>query len=197
MGRLWERLLRRAGIPITYTQGYNPHPRLRFAAALPVGYSSSCELVGVLLAERVAPGEFLNQTRAQQPTGLDIYCAEQVPIKAAALQSKMRRAEYEVQLWLQGEPADVRQALHDFLARSSIMRQRTKKGRKVDYDLRSLVHDLGYKGCIGACHDLSMLLRCGSRGSGRPEEIIDELGLSVERYAIRRTKLIWDAGKEE
>jgi len=42
-----------------------------------------------------------------------------------------------------------------------------------------------------------MLLRCGSRGSGRPEEIIDELGLPVERYAIRRRKLIWDAGEEE
>jgi len=197
MGRLWERLLHRANIPITYTQGYNPHPKLQFAAALPVGYSSACELVDILLAERVAPGEFLARSRAQQPIGLDIYCVEQVALKAPALQSKMRKAEYEVQLWIQDESVDVQETLHDFLARPSIMRQRAKKGRKVDYDLRPLVHALGYQGYIGTCHELNMLLRCGSRGSGRPEEIIDELGLSVERYAIRRTKLIWDSEKEE
>jgi len=197
MGRLWERLLHRANIPITYTQGYNPHPKLQFAAALPVGYSSACEFVDVLLAERVAPGEFLARSRAQQPIGLDIHRVEQVPLKAPALQSKIRAAEYKVQLWLQGDPADIQQALHDFLGRESIMRQRTKKGRKVDYDLRPLVRDLRYQGCIGAYHELNMLLRCGSRGSGRPEEIIDELGLSVERYAIRRTKLIWDAREEK
>jgi DNA-directed RNA polymerase subunit N (RpoN/RPB10) len=42
-----------------------------------------------------------------------------------------------------------------------------------------------------------MMLQCGSQGAGRPEEIVDELGLDVERYSIRRTRLIWGEEPEQ
>jgi hypothetical protein len=47
------------------------------------------------------------------------------------------------------------------------------------------------------CHELDMMLQCGSQGAGRPEEIVDELGLDVERYSIRRTRLIWGEEPEQ
>jgi radical SAM-linked protein len=54
IGRLWERLLHRSGMPLAYTQGFNPHPRMQFAAALAVGYTSSYEVLDLLLSELVS-----------------------------------------------------------------------------------------------------------------------------------------------
>ncbi|MGF1504453.1 MAG: TIGR03936 family radical SAM-associated protein [Anaerolineae bacterium] len=47
IARIWERTLRRAGAPGVYSNGYNPRPKLQIAAALPLGYSSVCEIVDV------------------------------------------------------------------------------------------------------------------------------------------------------
>ena len=43
--RTWERTIRRANLPLAYSQGYNPHPRINLASALPLGFTSDCEVV--------------------------------------------------------------------------------------------------------------------------------------------------------
>lgn len=194
MGRLWERLSRRARIPVAYTQGYNPHPRLQFAAALPVGYSSTSEILDTYLDERIDLREFLANVQPQCPTGLTIIGLEDVPIRAAPLQSLMRKAHYRVRVWAEESPCEIRVAIDRFLARPNIVRQRLRKRRMIDYDLRRLVHELGLSSSAGGQHELRMVVSCGPRGSGRPEQIIDELGLKVDRYTIHRTGLVWDDG---
>jgi len=49
LARAWERALRRAGVPLAYSQGFNPRPKMAFAAALPVGYTATAEMVDILL----------------------------------------------------------------------------------------------------------------------------------------------------
>ena len=192
LGRLWERLLRRAALPLAYTQGFNPHPRLAFAAALPVGYTSECEAVDILLSERVAVEGLGGSLAPECPEGLRVLSAEEVPLEAPAPQATMRAADYVVRL--QGEFAyeELVEALERLLARSEVVRERTRKGRLKEYDLRPLIHE-------AACEEdgageplLRLRLACGSEGAGRPEEIVDELGLAISRRAIRRVRLFWE-----
>ena len=194
LGRVWERLLRRARIPVAHTQGYHPHPRMQFASALPVGYSSSCEMVDILLSEDVVIDEALGQMRSQSPAGLRVFGAEPVDVQGPALQGLMRVATYAVSLWSACPSEEVSRAIDGLLACTEIPRTRPKKGAEVTYDMRPLVLDTGYRGRTGNRHDLMVHVQCGPNGAGRPDEIIDELALSVERFTIRRTRLIWEGG---
>jgi radical SAM-linked protein len=197
MGRLWERLLRRAGIPLAYTQGFNPHPRLQFASALPVGYSSDCELVDILLGEIMAPEAFRAAIERHAPPGLSILQVEDVPLKAPAPQSSMRLAHYRVCVWSPATRDQVGAALARLLEQEQVIRQRIRKGEMKDYDLRPLISSLEYQGQEGDRHELSMTLACGPQGAGRPEEIIDEIQIPVSRYTIHRSQLVWEDGQEE
>ena len=193
LGRLWDRLLRRAELPLAYSQGFNPHPRLAFAAALPVGYTSECEMVDILLAERVATEEMARRIDGERPAGLSILSVDEVPLNATAPQSTMRQADYVVRLEGAFGAGEAEQALDALLARPHVMRERFRKGRVREYDLRALIHEAVCEedGAGGAL--LRLRLACGSQGAGRPEEVVDELGLAIERQAIRRVRLLWDA----
>ena len=197
MGRMWERLLRRAQVPIAYSQGFRPHARLQLAAALPVGYTSHCESLDILLVRKVDCAEVLSAVRQSSPPGLAVLDARPVPVRTKSPQSTMREAQYSVCLWSEVEPERIEGALLRLLERPSIARQRMKKrGRIVDYDLRPLILALEYSERCPDHHVLSMNLRCGSSGSGRPEEIMSELGFEDERVSICRVRLIWGEGKD-
>jgi radical SAM-linked protein len=192
-GRIWERLLRRAGVPLAYTQGYNPRPRLQLGSALPVGYASVCESIDLFLSSTMEPEALAQAIAPQLPMGLSVHAVQEVPLKAAAVQSRVREAWYEVRVWTDDEPEsdiDIQEAIDALLARTEIPRQRHKKGRMTDYDLRPLVLDIHYHLQHDSCHLLIMRLRAGPQGSGRPEEVLDELGLADRRYRIQRRELI-------
>ncbi len=197
MGRLWERLLRRAGLPLAYTQGFHPHPRMQFAAPLPVGYLSEAEWLDIYLREPVTCEGALQALAEQCPQGLTIESAQIVPLDAPNLQAQMREAEYRVLVWSAAAPDAVRAALQALLAREQLPRTRFRKGRQQEYDLRPLLHELTYVGGRatdeGAWeHTLHVRARSGSQGSGRPEEILEELGLEIAHVRIYRTRLIWE-----
>jgi radical SAM-linked protein len=196
MGRLWERLLRRAGVPLAYTQGFNPHPRMQFATALPVGYSSECEVLDLLLSEELAPAALLAAIAPQCPPGLRVLSAELVPSGSPALQALVREADYVVDLWSPAEGAAVDSALAALLAREAIERQRIKKGKMATYDLRPLIHAVARTSSQDGKHRLHLVMACGPQGSGRPEDLIAELALEIDHFAIRRTALRWASDAE-
>ena len=196
MGRLWERLLRRAEMPLAYSQGFTPHPRLQFASALPVGYSSECEIVDISLGERVDPEAFLCSTRAQAPPGLEILRAQEIPLRLKSPQSTMREAHYRVCVW-SDDPSDVvRTRLGELLNRSQITYTRTRKGQPETRDLRPLIHDICLEASGDGCHRLRVIVRCGPNGAGRPEEILKALELEMHCYTIHRYRLVWQPRQE-
>ena len=78
MHRAWERAIRRARLPLAYTQGFNPQARLQFAAALPVGFTGQGEVADVFLNEALDPAEFLSRLAAALPPGIRPLRAEPV-----------------------------------------------------------------------------------------------------------------------
>jgi radical SAM-linked protein len=192
MGRLWERLLRRARVPLVYSQGYNPHPRLQFAAPLPVGYGSDCELLDIWLTEPQDAAALQRSVAAQSPEGLEITQVAEVDLGAVAPQSTMQRASYRVHLRTAVGQVGVQAALSRLLSSATLPRQRLKKGRMADYDLRPLVEELSLVEHEEGHFTIDMQLRAGATGSGRAEEVVGALGIEVQDVAIRRIALLWD-----
>lgn len=196
MMRIWGRLLRRAEIPIAYSQGFHPQPRLQIAAPLPVGYSSECELIDAFLNEEQELSQVYEAAREQTPMGLCVSDIKNVPVRAPAAQGQMREAVYRVRIWTDERALVLKEHIQSMLSRSEIVRQRRKKDEMVGYDLRPLIHDIQYDQAGEGYYQLQVRVRCSPRGAGRPEEIVDELDLHATHYTIHRTRLIQEHEKE-
>src|SRR5215831_6139020 len=96
VAKLWERVLRRANLPILYSEGFNPRPRLALASALPLGISSECEILDVSLREAISLEGLAERILASSPSGLRIFEIREVPVRSSALQTLVRRAEYRI-----------------------------------------------------------------------------------------------------
>ena len=94
--RTWERSLRRARLPLAYTQGFTPHARIALGAPLPVGTVGERELLDVWMSPAIAPEEFARRLAAVLPEGLVLLAAEEAAHELPSLQSQIRSATYEV-----------------------------------------------------------------------------------------------------
>ena len=184
--KLWERAARRAELPLAYSQGFHPQPRMNFAAALPLGFSSLCEVLDMRLEHEIALdglSERLNQTL---PSGIQVLGIEAVDERAPALQTQVASAEYEVQMIESNFGPEVKRRIESVMAAESIFRTRREK----EYDLRPLIEELSLV-------DDKIVMRLAARegATGRPEEVLSELGIAFEETRIERTKLFFDPVK--
>ncbi len=106
--RFWERALRRAQLPVAYSEGFSPHAQLSLAAPLPVGTTSEAELMDVFMDERIAPKTFLLDATKQLPPAMAIVAVEEAGLALPALQADVRFAEYLVEV--QAAVVDVAEA---------------------------------------------------------------------------------------
>jgi radical SAM-linked protein len=185
LARTWERMLRRAGAPLVYSLGFNPRPKMHFAAALPLGLRSTCEIVDIWLhAPQTPPGDLLAGLRASAPEGLDVLSAEVVDTDGPVLQTLAQSATYHIRLDDPPPADELRRRAEALLARRSIPRQRRGK----DYDLRPLIHALRVEGDPSDCR-LVAVLSLGQVGTGRPDELLDALGLEASRADVTRVEI--------
>jgi len=196
LARTWERAFRRAGLPVVYSQGFNPRPRFQIAAALPVGVTGSAELLDVWLGERQDPEQVLARLREVLPAGLEVLGIEEVDLRAPSLQSQMRAADYVVNLE-SSEPVTAIQArIRELLAAPVLLRQRQHKGKLQSYDLRPLIQDLAVEQGAGAGQvTLRMHLQASPHGAGRPDQVLEALGLALAAHTIERTRLYFEFDK--
>ena len=96
--RLWQRALKRAEMPLAYSEGFNPHPRLSMAAPLQIGVTSEAELMDVFFNGWVSPHFFTMSMSQQLPHGIEIHGAYSIALNAASLQSLVRFAEYLIHM---------------------------------------------------------------------------------------------------
>ncbi len=189
--RLWERALRRAAIPMAYSQGFSPHPKISLAAPLAIGVTSEGEVMDILLQKRVSPYFFIKVVSEQLPSGIGILGVEQVSLTAPSLQSRVREAEYRVEVEVDGKVEEVETALRSFLAKEHIPWQHQRDTGVRRYDLRPLVHRLWLIGWQGSRCTLGMRLRTDSRATGRPEQVTAALGFPQRPISIHRTRLVF------
>jgi radical SAM-linked protein len=184
--RAWERALRRAGLPLAYSQGFHPLPRIQFAAALPLGFTGAAELVDVYLNEELDPVAFLSQLEPALPGGLRPLAAMPVPRELPSLQSQVRGATYSVEVETDETNAVFSARLEAFLDRSSAWRQRRRGDKIASYDLRSLVETLHYRGACELGQAFITAMRSEPGATGRPDELLAELGFEASARRIER-----------
>jgi radical SAM-linked protein len=189
MMRAWERTLRRAGWKLAYSQGFNPHPKLSFAAALPVGVAASGELLEVKLDEPRLVELALTELASQMPPGLEVVAIREVPVDAPPIQRSLYAADYEA-VCPDGTPSEqVEIEVGRVRDAGSLPRTRGREGKAVAYDLRPLIHDLGVQMADGRLV-VHMRLRTDALGAGRADEVVKELGIDPATCALVRTRLL-------
>lgn len=184
--KLWERVLRRADLPLLYSQGFNTHPRIQLATALPLGITSECEIIDVSLRERITiAADLTERLLAVSPAGLRIYKIVEVPVRTPPLQSRVRSAEYRI-AFPDGIDRDLLQARIDYiLAQDRIIQVKIRKRRKSITDLRTLIYTLE----IDENGALIAHIAAGEQGNIRPDDLIEQLDLgdiyyNAHRYAL-------------
>lgn len=182
--KIWERAARRANLPLAYSQGFHPHPQIQLAAALPLGFSSRCELVDLKLNETLALEGLIERIQTAVPGGLHILHVEDVDERAPALQTQVISAEFEITLLDEIDSEQLTRRLSAVMEAESLPRERRGK----PYDLRPLIENLELRATPPR---LLMNLAAREGATGRPEEVLDALGIPLESTRVERSRLIF------
>ena len=131
--RTLQRAFRRAGLPLAYTKGYNPHPKLSFATALATGFSSDGEWIELELERDVEPQDFLERANAALPGGLQFHTAFAGDDSIDTLSKLLCCARYTISLYF--DPPVGRERIEAALkalldSQEVIVQKKTKSGVK-------------------------------------------------------------------
>ena len=180
--RCFERMLRRAAVPVHSSQGFNPKPRLVFALSLGLGIVGCQEVAELELDEEMEPEELRRRLRQQAPPGLEILSVRQLHSTKGA---QARRASYRIPL-PPNRALDVADRIPDVLASTHCWVDRTRpQARRID--LRPYVCDLRV-----ISNSLEMEFWVTPQGTARPLEILQILGLADlldQGFVLERTAL--------
>jgi len=187
--RAWERTFRRAGLPLAYSQGYNPHPRLNLASALPLGFTSQSEILDAWIEQDLPIPQVLERLQPALPPGLQITQIEITDLHAPALQTILDASEFEI-TFLESIP-NLDERVSALLAATSLPRRKRDK----DYDLRPLIQAVEYLPATDSgLPRLLVRLSAQASATGRPEELIEALGLDPTTARVQRVRLIFFPG---
>lgn len=188
----WERALRRAQMPLAYSQGFNPRPKMQFASGLPLGATGSAEIVDIILTESISPEEARTRIRPALPRGIQLQRVEEVPLKSPTLQQLLRQAEYRVVVEIDLPAELLAERIQALLGATEFIQTRRRRKKKEVFDLRPWLHDLRLEKVGEGEVELWMRLTSGQFGNLRPEAVLEALGLGDRWAEIERTRLIFD-----
>ncbi len=183
--RTFERTLRRAGLPLAYTQGFHPHPRLTLASALSLGCTSEGELAEFWLESDLPPDEILAACRRASPSGVFVVDVVPVPMEEPALPTLVRAAEYRAELDPEVAAVDLEARVAAILECETLPRTRREK----PYDLRPLIEELRASRTVEGAAAVWMRLTCLEGATGRPDEVLLALGIEPGQARIHRLRL--------
>jgi len=184
--RTIERSVRRSAIPVVFSQGYHPRPRISYGPPLPLGMTSTGEYLDMELKERWDPNELKDQMNRHLPGGLRFLAAGEVE-PDSSLMTSVTAARYAV-LGFAGKVSELRSLVEEFMGAVEIpiIRHRKKGDRQIN--LRPLILDLRVVAGEG-CARLGMILRTGSHGNARVDEVLEVLGLDAGCLHTHRYEL--------
>jgi radical SAM family uncharacterized protein/radical SAM-linked protein len=181
--RVFERALRRAGIALVHTLGYNPKPRMTFSPACPLGVESEAEYIDFEICEPLSAQEVGERLAAQLPNGFEVHCVEALAPAAPAISSLVEGyvLRFELPETMSEDEIEAQVLrLHEAPALSA---RRVDAKRRRDVDLKALIPQMAVTGP----HRVKAVVRWTQQGSARPAEILKAVfGLSGEEARLVR-----------
>ena len=191
MQRLFQRALRRAKLACAYSQGFNPHLLISYAAALPVGVCSESEYVEVQLEKFIHPLECMNRLNEVLPNGVRVTNATEPKDTYPNVGSVIAIAEYTL---IPEKADDYTQILKELLALDTIeIEKKTKKGMAM-VNVRPMIHRLSL-----ANGNILATLSCSNSENLRADklqEILEGKGIKIEK-TVRKSIFIINNGNIE
>lgn len=176
--RLFERALRRSGLPLRMTEGYNPHPIISFPTALGLGIESDDEIMEFELQSWVAPKQVEKAVGQQLPDGVSVLSAEAFDRKR---RSYVDFVEYEARV--PGQEEGLGEKIRAFLAKKECPVERVSDKGSKTVEIRQYVLAADHEG-----DRVFLRVRVTDQGTARPEEVLRAVGLSVDPgVRIRKT----------
>ncbi len=171
--RLFDRVVRRACLPVAFTGGFHPLPRISLASALPLGATSNGEIVDFELTQPVDVEDFKTKLSEVLPSDIPIYKVAEIDLKAPAAAALLQTAEYLITVATEKEIScsTLSDALNAIKSRAEIWyEQTTKSGKHQQINLRERLLDLELIDTsvdnnvatlryVGSCRNDGMLLR--------------------------------------
>lgn len=186
--RFFQRALNRTGLPIAWTQGFNPHPILSFGSALALGWTSEYEILDVKLSAPMGRRRTEDAMRAALPVDLPVLEVRMVDDRHPAPMAMVRASDYEITL--SGETAAATlDAAEEFLRRESVMAVRKTKSGEREVDIRPMALLLEREGDV-----LSARLMLTEKDTLKPDLLVRALaeiaGAEVPEMRIHRRYLL-------
>ncbi len=205
VARMWERALRRSGLPVAYSEGFSPRPLLSFGLALPTGCESDAEYLDIRLdgpgpfGPAVVPGDSWATGEALAgrltdllPDGIEVEAIAVLHHGAGSLQQEVTSCSWELEV-LGSAGGELAERVEQLLGAESIVLERERKGRQVHDDLRPSVLALspvpGPSGSTAQQPPVGRLeAELATRPRGvRPEELVQAFGGALTLLRARRT----------
>jgi len=188
--KIWERFLRRAGLPIAYSQGFHPQPRIQQACPLPLGFLSTAELIDIFLEDDTLEPEQIGRLLQEMPyPGIGVLSIDVVSPTEPSLSSRVISSQIRAEFLDPVDDTNIQGRLNRLIASTSLPRTRRDKS----YDLRPLIESIEI---IPTRQDqpvaLQMTLAACQGATGRPEEVVAELGLDPFAMRYIRTGILLD-----
>ena len=191
--KIWERTLRRARLPLAYSQGFHPQPKINQASPLPLGMLSRAEIIDIWLDPDLLVEQVFEQLSKSIPPGIEIGHLEAVDLHEPALQTRVAASRYQVTIIiLPGENQvslnELSEKVNAILSSANLPRQ----WREKTYDLRPYIQELEIinpdeKGQPVLLMQLSAL----QGATGRPEEVLAVMGFDPSSTRIERVGLVF------
>ncbi len=179
--------MRRADLPLSYSQGFHPQPKISIAAALPLGFSSLGEVLDVRFNEEIPTEEIATRLKDSLPPDIQITHVDIVDEREPALQTQVLSAAYDVHLTEPVDGSELTRKVEEMMMSESLPRERRSKF----YDLRPLIETLNVITEADGKIWLQMKLAARDGATGRPEEVLNALGIEPEYTRVERTLLIF------
>ncbi len=190
--RLFERAFRRISLPMAFTQGYNQHPIISFAAPLSLGVSSTAEYLEVVLSEAMDPNDFINEMNETLPAEIQIREAVLKTDKQnKSLMHEVALLDYSITLTAENiTAAELKQSLADFLDRDTIIiekKAKPSKGRNrsgpkktKQIDLKTFIHQMSLSSNRDNHFEIRLKIRVFDHGTVKPSLVMKEWLLHTE-----------------
>jgi radical SAM family uncharacterized protein/radical SAM-linked protein len=196
--RLFDRAVRRAALPIAFSGGFHPAPRIMAANALSLGYTSNGEIIEFELREQIGLAEFQQRLTAQLNDDLPIYSIVEMPLSQPVATQVLERAEYRLKIRAETE-VDWLKSIGAVLAATEIIQtQTTKSGKEREVNLRERLFEVELLNVETLSTEIRYIGSCRNDGTMlRPEQMMSMLsqmaGTPLELSSAVRLRLICEA----
>lgn len=170
---LFSRAIRRAELPVAFSRGYNPHMKVSFWHALPVGFESMCEYLNITLVEKLGCDDIRRNLNNELPCGIEILQVENTENLTKWPGEYL--VVYRVNLFDKTWP---QHSWHEFVESPRQIEKITKKGRKRSYDLAKYIKSLVFK------DEKTIELSLKQSMSGCPTLLEAMAGIFGQNYAM-------------